>query len=228
MLNSNRRKRILCGWLCKNYSDLYQSPLKLQKFLFFYECFCKVKGKLYDFSSLKGYIQGPVFSNVYGDYTKEQTEFCKSIMIFWKENAPQENVFCEIDLFTAKQCAFMCATMTEQELSDLTHVMNIWKKKEKKIKDGIKQVRLNDTDFTEKDTKLIMDLIDMYSSDLINNKKIINEGSKYFVLTDEDAKMLTTTHRNILRELADKYSDELLNPTIVEIDKETGGICILD
>ena len=39
MLESNDRKLALCGWLQRNYPDVYQSPEKLQVFLFLYEGF---------------------------------------------------------------------------------------------------------------------------------------------------------------------------------------------
>ena len=54
MLWSNERKLALSGWLNENHRSSYSSSLKLQKFLFFYECFSKVDGEEHDFSNLKG------------------------------------------------------------------------------------------------------------------------------------------------------------------------------
>ncbi len=45
------------------------------KFLLFYEAFAKTFGEQPDFSHLRGYKKGPVFSNVWGDYTKERASF---------------------------------------------------------------------------------------------------------------------------------------------------------
>ena len=72
MINSDDRKLELSGWLMENDEDSYNDPLKLQKFLFFYESFSKANGKPADFDYLRGYKNGPVFSSVYGDYTKER------------------------------------------------------------------------------------------------------------------------------------------------------------
>ena len=41
----------------------------------FYENFAKTFGEQPDFSHLRGYKKGPVFSNVWGDYTKERASF---------------------------------------------------------------------------------------------------------------------------------------------------------
>ncbi len=68
MIYSNDRKRCLSGWLHQNSTIAYNTALKLQKFLLFYECFSKVSGEKADFGHLRGYKRGPVFSQVWGDY----------------------------------------------------------------------------------------------------------------------------------------------------------------
>ena len=70
MLFSSDRKLSLSGWLQENNTLSYFSPLRLQKFLFFYEAFSKADGDYSDFSHLKGYKRGPVFSQVWGDTQK--------------------------------------------------------------------------------------------------------------------------------------------------------------
>lgn len=55
MICSNERKLCLSGWLKENNSTSYETPLKLQKFLLFYEAFAKVSGENPDFSHLRGY-----------------------------------------------------------------------------------------------------------------------------------------------------------------------------
>ena len=37
MIYSSKRKLALSGWLKENYEDVYNIPLKLQKYLLFYE-----------------------------------------------------------------------------------------------------------------------------------------------------------------------------------------------
>lgn len=41
MLYSDDRKLALCGWLHENDLKSYESPLRLQKYLFFTKCFQK-------------------------------------------------------------------------------------------------------------------------------------------------------------------------------------------
>ena len=72
MLYSNSRKLLLSGWLQKHDAPAYCSPLRLQKYLFLYEAFSKVAQDHADFSRLKGYKRGPVFSPVWEDYTKNR------------------------------------------------------------------------------------------------------------------------------------------------------------
>ncbi len=55
MIYSNNRKLSLSGWLKQNYENEYNMPLKLQKFLLFYESFSKVEGEETDFGHLKGF-----------------------------------------------------------------------------------------------------------------------------------------------------------------------------
>ena len=54
MINSNKRKLCLSGWLKNNYHSSYKSPVKLH-FLLFYESFSKINGEKADFTYLKGY-----------------------------------------------------------------------------------------------------------------------------------------------------------------------------
>lgn len=77
MIYSNEHKLYLSGWFKENSEKEYSIPLKLQKFLFFYEAFTKADGENPDFDHLRGYINGPVFSNVWGDYSKNRNEFDK-------------------------------------------------------------------------------------------------------------------------------------------------------
>lgn len=43
--------------------------------MLFYETFSKIVEEQTDFSHLRGYKNGPVFSNVWGGYTKDREEF---------------------------------------------------------------------------------------------------------------------------------------------------------
>lgn len=118
MVYSNERKLCLSGWLKVNSETEYNTPLKLQKFLLFYEAFSKVADETSDFSHLCGYKRGPVFSTVWGDYTKEKAMFNTAAVNAYKELGST------INNARAKKCAFMVKTLTENELSELTHKVN--------------------------------------------------------------------------------------------------------
>lgn len=212
MIYSNERKLSLSGWLQENNNASYETPLKLQKFLLFYEAFAKVSGETPDFSHLRGYKKGPVFSNVWGDYTKERISFNIAAKDAYNKNIKS------IDVKRAKKCNFIVDTMTEEELSNLTHQMNLWKSKEKRIMSGEYQVNLDESDFNNNDEKLINTLDMMYTIDMVENSKIINLDKKYFVFSKSDSELLTEKHLDMLLTLAGK--EDLHNPVFVDIDEE--------
>ena len=51
-MKSNCRKLTLCGWLKEHDPETYNSPEKLQMFLFLYELFSKAEGEEADLSDL--------------------------------------------------------------------------------------------------------------------------------------------------------------------------------
>lgn len=212
MIYSNERKLSLSGWLKKNNNISYETPLKLQKFLFFYEAFAKISGETPDFTHLRGYKEGPVFCNVWADYTKERVSFNEAAQAAYDKNV--EN----INEKRAKKCSFIVSSLTEEELSDLTHEMNIWKSKQQLIMSGELQVDLYEADFNNADVKLFITLDSIYSTDMIENSKIISLDKKNFVFSKSDSKLLTEKHFDILLSLA--QNEELHNPVFVNIDEE--------
>lgn len=218
MIYSNNRKLCLSGWLRHNHEKEYNTPLKLQKFLLLYEAFSKVDGEIPDFSHLKGYKRGPVFSHVWGDYTKERTAFDDAVD---KSYGHKEE---DINEVRAKRSAFIVATLSERDLSDLTHKMNIWKSKEDRIMSGEYQVELNESDFNEEDTKLISLLEQMYPESMIDDSAVINLDNYYFVFRKKDVKKLTEEHFDTLLTLTER--EKLYNPVYVDIDEE--GRLIID
>ncbi|QRN65358.1 hypothetical protein [Mycoplasma phage MGyu-2021a] len=75
MIYPNKRRLDLIEWLKKNNNILCEDHLKLQKFLFFYECFTKISGETADFSHLKGDLSGPLFVDVKNYYVKNKKIF---------------------------------------------------------------------------------------------------------------------------------------------------------
>lgn len=212
MINSNNRKLCLSGWLKHNNEQEYNTPLKLQKFLFLYEAFSKVAGEVTDFSHLKGYQRGPVFSHVWGDYTKERIAFdlaAEQCYNYRKEN---------VDETRAKKCEFIVSTLSERELSDFTHKMNIWKSKKERIMSGEYQVALSESDFNQEDKELVSLLESMYPIEMINSSSIISIDNHYFIFNKEDISKLTEKHFDTLSVLAE--NEELYNPIYVDIDEE--------
>ncbi len=218
MIYSNERKLCLSGWLKENSEISYNTPVKLQKFLLLYESFAKTAGEQPDFDHLRGYKKGPVFSNVWGDYTKDRAVFDVAA----KEAYESKKV--DINIERAKKCAFVVGTMTEMELSELTHKMNLWKCKESRIMQGEYNVDLFERDFNE-DNEALMRLLDgMYSTDMIDDSVIFNIDKNYFVFSVDDSKKLTEEHFDTLMNLAQQ--ENLHNPVYVDIDEE--GRLLLD
>ena len=212
MIYSNERKLCLSGWLKENSETSYNTPLKLQKFLLLYEAFTKTAGERPDFSHLRGYKKGPVFSNVWGDYTKERMTFNVAATEAYKAKKD------DINIERAKKCAFIVNTMTETELSQLTHKMNLWKSKEQRIMLGEYNVDLYEKDFNEDDKSMIHVLDKMYPVNMIDNSVIINLDKNYFVFSSNDSHKLTEEHFDILMTLAEQ--ENLHNPVYVDIDAE--------
>lgn len=215
---SNERKLCLSGWLKEHSEKEYNTSLKLQKFLVLYEAFTKVKGEKADFSHLRGYKKGPVFSNVWGDYTKERQQFNLAAESSYRNN---KNLINEA---RARKSAFIVGTLSEVELSDLTHNFNFWNSKKERIECGEKQVNLSESDFNQDDYVLTETLDQMYDDAIVENSEIINLDKLYFVFPKEDIKKLTESHFDTLLTLAER--EELHNPVYVEIDQE--GRLVID
>lgn len=218
MIYSDNRKLLLSGWLKQNGYTEYCSPLKLQKFLLLYEAFTKVDGETADFSHLKGYKRGPVFSNVWGDYTHERSLFDSAV----QDAYASQNT--NINEERAKRSCFIVSILSENELSSLTHALNIWKSKETRIMQGEYQVALDENDFNDDDRKTVSLLEKMYPISLIDNSHIININNHNFIFSKDDAKKLTEQHFDTLGILS--CNDSLTNPVYVELDEK--GRLIVD
>ncbi len=202
----------------ENGRSEYNSPLKLQKFLLFYEAFTKLNGDTADFSHLRGYKRGPVFSNVWGDYTHERLLFDAAAQKEYSASREQ------INIERAKKSKFIVSILSEKELSELTHKMNIWKSQQSRIMQGEHQVDLYEKDFNNDDMHLMQLLDQMYPVSLIDDSYIVEIDNHYFIFSKQDAEMLTEHHFDTLSALSD--NEPLLNPVFVEIDEE--GILIVD
>lgn len=218
MIYSDIRKLCLSGWLKQEHIEEFLKPIKFQKFLLFYESFSKTLTGNGDFSNLKGYIHGPVFSTVWGDYTKEKSSFEELATDVYNKNKQM------IDNDIAEKCAFLVKVTSEEELSDLSHQLNIWSTKKNRIERGEQHVKLSEVDFNENDMELIRTLNSMFPIDIIKNSEVVQIHSKCFVFNKNDYSRITLDQLDVLETLA--ISENLHNPVYVEIDGE--GRLILD
>lgn len=217
MIHSSQRKLALSGWLQDHDASAYSSPLRLQKFLFFYESLSKVEGDVVEFSGLKGYKRGPVFSAVWGDYTKDKEEFQLASSVAYKRSP--ESIADD----RAKLSAFIVDAFSEDELSEMSHRMNIWKNKEPFIMKGVQQVSLDEADFSQDDAQLIHTLKEAFPLDFIEHTRTFHIGNVSFVFTKADAAQLTEENYDTLYAIA--KSPDIENPVYVSIDD---GVLIVD
>ena len=218
MLNSGIRKKALSGWLKKHYDTEFSSSLKLQKYLFFYETISKIENDVSDFSHLRGYSNGPVFSEVYGDYTYRKNEFYFAVeedIERWPEFVNEER---------AKFAGFLVSILNEKDLSEITHELNIWKSREEDITHGLKNVSLDPEDLNEDDRDILFELRRMYPAEYIDSVRVITVGQKNFVIRKDEVQKLSDEAQRVFISLADEES--LQNPVYVSVSDE--GVVLVD
>ena len=214
MLNSSKRKQALAGWLKTKDPEEFADPLKLQKFLFFYEIVSKVEGQDYELTNLKGYADGPVFSNVYGDYRHNREMFNQAIIATLDENEVEINE--DIAIFSL----FIVQTQTREDLSEITHQLDIWKNKQDMIEWGEWQTSLHESDLSEEDIQYMKRWRRLHPKKFLDTIKVVKTDTKRFVFSKEDYQKLTDIHYDTLHQL-DKH-EELINPVYVDIDIDEG------
>jgi hypothetical protein len=218
MLYSSIRKRVVSGWMKQHHTQEFSSSLKLQKFLFFYEGLSKIENEPTEFRSLKGYINGPVFGDVYGDYTYENSEFFADVDNSYQSRPEMVNVD------RAKVAGFLVKIMNENELSNLTHEFNIWKCKEDNIIRGERNVVLHEEDFNDSDKELLLSLKSMYPIDYIESVIVIQISGKSFVINKEDIPKLTDEQKRVFITLAN--NNNLQNPVYITVSDD--GVILVD
>ncbi|MCQ2463964.1 MAG: hypothetical protein MJ095_00115 [Oscillospiraceae bacterium] len=218
MINSSARKLALSGWLQKYDNNSFSNPLKLQKFLFFYEAFSKLENDNYEFKNLKAYKNGPVFSDVYGDYTKERSDFetrCQSAIEHNQDN---------INFERACSSSAILKALTEKELSELTHKLNFWNAKKPLVDQGYLQINMNEEDINENDIKLLSQLESMFSYSIVKDYTLVSYGNINFFIKNTIMKKMTPEHYDVLLELSEEPS--LMNPVYVDMSEE--GVLLID
>lgn len=218
MIHSNDRKLCLSGWLQEHENGLYNSSLRLQKFLFFYEVFCKVDGLDYDFDRLKGYRNGPVFSSVYGDYRNDRKDFdAASLNVFHEKGSLVQDKL-------SKKASFLLKALNDEDIIAVTHNYDMWKTQQTNIEAGIYQVPMLDKDFSDHDVQITKRLMQMFPEKMIDNSIIYSIRNRRYLFRREDYAKLTSEHLEDLAEVAD--NPDLENPVYVTFDWE--GRLLLD
>lgn len=213
VLNTSNSMLDKIAWLNQQEDIAKFSKLQLQKFLFLYEMFQFAEKKDSDFSYLKAYKNGPVFSNFYGDITYRKDEI--------QEYLKQKQHDFDIDEDNARISQFIVNTLTDSELSDLTHQFKMWSTHKEEIDAGKKQIPMSEKDITDDDIE-ILDLLK--SSEPDYDYEILRIDQKNFVFSKEDFMNLNEEHLELLDSLS--TNEELLNPVYVEV--ESSGRLVID
>lgn len=213
VLNTSKSMLDKIAWLNKQEDITKFSKLQLQKFLFLYEMFQFVEKKDSDFTYLKAYKNGPVFSNFYGDITYREAEV--------QDYLKQKQCDFDIDESNARISQFIINTLTDSELSDLTHQFKMWSTHKEEIDAGKKQIPMSEKDITDDDIE-ILDLLK--SSEPDYDYEILRINQKNFVFSKEDFMNLNEEHLELLDSLS--TNEELLNPVYVEV--ESSGRLVID
>ena len=213
VLNTSTSMLDKIAWLHQQEDIAKFSKLQLQKFLFLYEMFQFAEKKPSDFTYLKAYKNGPVFSNFYGDITYRKDEI--------QEYLRQKKCDFNIDENNARISQFIINTLTDSELSDLTHQFHMWSTHKEKIDVGQKQIPMSKEDITDDDIE-ILNLLKSSEPDF--DYEILRIGQKNFVFSKEDFMNLNEEHLELLDSLS--TNEELLNPVYVEV--ESNGRLVID
>ena len=211
--SEERLKRL--AWMRNQSEETFGSKLRQQKFLFFYEMFSKINNRDNHLEYLKAYPNGPVFSEVYGDSTYRNTEFTEKIKSFVD--------FSDIDENISNAALYLVKTFTEREISDLTHNLDLWSCKAKRILNGEKGIGIYDSDITEKDVACFNELYDEYLNLSLQDVEIIELFNKIFIISKENAKKLTYEHQEVIELLS--RDQDLENPVYLDIEE---GVLLID
>ena len=121
----------------------------------------------------------------------------------------------EIDEGNARTSKFLIETLTDPELSRLSHEFNFWNTHSKEISQNKKQIEMDEKDITQGDVDLIK-LIKISEPEY--KYKIVEIGDKRFIFSEEDLIKLSESHLELLEILS--VDDELLNPVYINVDSE--------
>ena len=182
-----------------------------------------MSGDEYEFSGLKGFRLGPVFSAVWGDRNHEADAFISGASEAYQKHPEY------IDLDRAAIGLFIVQAFTAEELTRITHAMNIWNKKKSEIEKALAEnpvepqdIPLLESDFNEQDALMIKNMAVAFPSEFVNNVQVIAVGDTNFVFQKQER--LTPEQYDVLFQL--DLEGELENPVYALIDED--GAIIID
>ncbi|HCX9577094.1 TPA: DUF4065 domain-containing protein [Staphylococcus aureus] len=201
-------------WLKINGYLESMSPLQIQKFLFFSEMFNLVTNEDYTLHKLRAYKNGPVYSDVYGDITYRKTELLKELdTVEINYNSTQEE--------NLNKVLFITNTQTNEDLSEITHNLDLWSSKIDLINQNVQNIPIEDKDITDKDRNSISNFYS-YAKHLSDYQNI-KIKDKIFLISNNDINKLEDNMLQTLEMVSD--DSNLINPVYIDIED---GVLLID
>lgn len=184
----------------------YDFALQQQKFLFFYNMFCKVKNKSYSVENLKAFKNGPVYNDVYYEYKQlPRGAYLTNITL------PNHNYTVETDVADAVIAMISC--MSASDISERTHRLDLW---DSVYNDKNRSNDILESDISDEDLESSEEYLEFFET--ISKEYILQKGnSNIFAIKKEDYSNILWEHWVELSQIKASY-----NPIMVEIDEETG------
>ncbi|MEB7778919.1 hypothetical protein NGB30_00015 [Mammaliicoccus fleurettii] len=201
-------------WLEDENSINDMSSLQIQKFLFFSEMFNRETNQNYDLYKLKAYKKGPVFSDVYGDYTYRKDKLLEEV-------SKKDISFSEQEIENMRRAKILTLIHNNQDLSNLTHKFDLWKSKEERLHSGEREIKIQENDITLHDSKLFNQLYNYV--DTLKEYKIVKVNDKVFLFKENEKDLLEDHMLETLEKISEDSS--LINPVYVDIED---GVLVVD
>lgn len=186
-------------WFQENKTEK-TSGIKEQKFLLFYNMFCLINQKEYNFTSLKAWKNGPVYTQVHSavkhHYTYQE--------LF--ENLDENDT---IDQNIAHVTKFIVDLMSNEEISEVTHTFDFWKNVVNKDEPNIQK-----DDISINDQIKLKKIFELYDLNFILGHKIITTENSTIIVKKEEYNFI----KNELKEKLDEIKAD--KPIKIELDEK--------
>lgn len=194
----------------KDGFDNYLSGIKKQKFLFFYNLFAYLSGVHFTFDTLKAYANGPVYYDIYSyslsDNHKFYGEYVSTITKYQKFSDL-------IDFNIAKISFYLVNSMTNDQVSDLTHHFDFWKNSRNTITTNI-----NLGEMSQKDYDFASWLLEFWTSMVEDHQFIKGVFNTFYLSKSVYTKIKASNpefREKILSTIKNKFD---YNPVVISLD----------